>query len=524
MRSALTPLPHVRPGGSLLLVASCGSYGFHKKSAAPTKGLPQTVLARILLLTACLICAVSAHAATWYVNKSATGANTGADWNNAWTALQSVNWANIQPGDAIYVAGGHYTGELTIAKSGTSSAPIRFFRATKADPNASGAPGWQDSYDSAVIQDNPGTGNDGIYFPGGVGNWIVIDGIVDRGWQIQFATTGTAGSGVEIDQAAVSNVIFRHIYVNQPQWVNQTSDMRGFDLTPTSGLMQNITLQHCEVNRMSEGLTITLANNALVEYCSFHDQGNLNQATVHPNVIYAGAVNNSTFRYNKLYNITVEGLFFNDPNTSNNLVYGNLFYQGDIGAQSGARALEWKQAGNSGYKVYNNTFVGLPIGIQGNVSGATFSGCFFRNNIVWKMTSNFGSGWTIDHNYVSRSDPFVNSAAFDYHLKSGSPAIGIGLNLGSDYAMDIGGVVRTGTTWDAGAYAFVATPTQQSYSFANADTKPNADSYASANSISQPLLWSSTSHPAGRVGRELPMEGLERHSRMEQRLGSDASD
>src|SRR5689334_18424512 len=107
MRSALTPLPHVRPGRSLLLVASCGSYGFHTKSAAPTKGLPQTVLARILLVTACLICAASAHAATWYVNKSATGANTGADWNNAWTALQSVNWANIQPGDTIYVAGGH---------------------------------------------------------------------------------------------------------------------------------------------------------------------------------------------------------------------------------------------------------------------------------------------------------------------------------------------------------------------------------------------------------------------------------
>ena len=409
-----------------------------------------------LLALLCVCFVMPTHpvgAANWFVRAGATGANTGTNWTDAWPGWGLLKWPSVQPGDTIYVAGGHYTGELTIAKSGTSSAPIRLFRATQADPNCSGAPGWQAGFDSTVVQSDPGP-NDGIYYPGGVGNWTVIDGIKDRGWEIDM--TGTAGSGVEIDQAAISNVTFRHIYVNQPQTILQTQDMRGFDLTPTRGMMSNITVQYCEVNGMSEGITITLADRALVDHCSFHNQDNLDRATIHPNVIYCGTVNNSTFRYNKLYNITVEGLFFNDPNTSNNLIYGNLFYQGDIGAQSGARALEFKQPGTSGYKVYNNTFVGLPIGIQGNVSRATYSNCVFRNNIVWQMTSNFGSGWTVDHNYTARSDPFINSAAFDYHLKSGSPAIGIGLNLGSDYAMDMDGVVRTGTTWDAGAYAFVA--------------------------------------------------------------------
>lgn len=51
----------------------------------------------------------------WYVDRDATGNDTGRDWENAWTWFDSlgysnthtgINWNIIQPGDSIYISGG----------------------------------------------------------------------------------------------------------------------------------------------------------------------------------------------------------------------------------------------------------------------------------------------------------------------------------------------------------------------------------------------------------------------------------
>jgi hypothetical protein len=158
-------------------------------------------------------------------------------------------------------------------------------------------------------------------------------------------------------------------------------------------------------------------------------------------------MSNSTFRYNKFYNITVEGLYLPDPGNSNVAIYGNLFYQGSIGRQSGARALQFGKSGNTGIRIYNNTFVGLPTGIQ--LANGSFSNCFFQNNIVYQMSLNLGLGWTSDHNLIAVwGDPFLNSASFDYHLKSQHP----GRPLSAPYNVDYDGNPRT--TWSVGAYEF----------------------------------------------------------------------
>jgi hypothetical protein len=197
---------------------------------------------------------------------------------------------------------------------------------------------------------------------------------------------------------------------------------------------------------------LTLADHALVEYCSFHGQDSQNPAQFHTNVIYCGIVTNSTFRYNKLYDIQVEGLFFNDPDNHDVLIYGNLFYNGSIPKNSG-RGIQITGTGNKRFLVYNNTFVDLPIGIQLADPG-TYSNCQFRNNIVFRCSANLGTGWAADHNLTGSSpDPFRDSSSFDYHLRKTSVAIGTGASLGAPYNFDMDGNSRGQTGgWDIGAY------------------------------------------------------------------------
>jgi hypothetical protein len=452
MKPGFSQLFHVLPVGSPFLAAGCVLDGFHNKPAESTKGSHKTIQASILFAIVWLMCAMSAPAAVWYVNHSATGANIGSDWNNAWTDFSRINWSSVSPGDTIFVAGGSY-GYFATGKSGTASAPIRIERVRSSDAIAVLAAGWKPAFDSQVIQTVP-KGHSGIYINQGIGSFLTVDGRVNAGWRINISD---ASSGVEIDQAAATNVALRYIQVNGPGIITETGDVRGFDLTPTNGKMSNITVSHCEVmNGCDAAMYLTLADNALIEYCSFHGQDSLNPAQFHTNVIYCGQTTNSTFRFNKLYDIQVEGLFFNDPDNSNVLIYGNLFYQGSVPKNTG-RGIQFTGTGNRGILVYNNTFVDLPIGIQLGEPG-TYSGCAFRNNIVYGCTLTLGSGWISDHNLIGNSpDPFVNSAAFDYHLSANSPAIDKGVNLGTLLNLvgtllnvDMDGHPRTG--WSIGAY------------------------------------------------------------------------
>jgi Right handed beta helix region len=401
---------------------------------------------RLLIFVIPLV-ATTGVASTWFVNKDANGTGNGASWTDAWKDFNTIIWNNVNPGDTIYVAGGSYT-YFTVGKSGTSGNVIAIKRVLSTDPVTNVA-GWKPAYDSPVIQTVP-KGQSGIYINQGVGSFLTVDGRVNAGWRINISDNS---NGVEIDQFAATNVTLRYIQVNGPGVITETGDVRGFDLTPTNGRMSNVTVSHCEVmNGCDAAMYLTLADHALVEYCSFHGQDSQNPAQFHTNVIYCGIVTNSTFRYNKLYDIQVEGLFFNDPDNHDVLIYGNLFYNGSIPKNSG-RGIQITGTGNKRFLVYNNTFVDLPIGIQLADPG-TYANCQFRNNIVFRCSANLGTGWAADHNLTgSFPDPFRDSSSFDYHLSKTSVAIGTGASLGAPYNFDMDGNARGQTGgWDIGAY------------------------------------------------------------------------
>jgi hypothetical protein len=85
------------------------------------------------MLFAFLICFAvlpftAAHAATWYVDNTATGTGNGTSWTNAWKSFSAIAWSSIKPGDTIYISGGTtskiYKEVLNPATSGTDSSPI----------------------------------------------------------------------------------------------------------------------------------------------------------------------------------------------------------------------------------------------------------------------------------------------------------------------------------------------------------------------------------------------------------------
>jgi hypothetical protein len=408
-------------------------------------------------------------ATNYFVRAGASGANNGSDWNNAWTGWSSIQWASIRAGDTVYVAGGRYAGTLQIGASGKADNRITIQRVRSTDSAATSAAGWNAAFDSRVLQDTPKS-SAGIYFHNSIGSYVTIDGRTSSGWIIQYLNNST---GIGADGIPVSNITLRYINVVGPGKITQTGDTRAINLTPEGGgPLSNVTMQYCEASGGDSCVYLAAeggVNNALIEHSSFHDAGAINAEKYHPNLIYCGKITNSTFRYNKFYNIDVEGLFFGDPGNDNVLIYGNLFYQGSIPKNSG-RGIEFDYKGSgTNFKIYNNTFASLPLpGIR--FSGTNHAGCDVQNNIFWQTNLSIAPGVKHDHNFFSGpasephgisngSDPFVNSAKYDYHISSkigpASPRKK-GANLGSSYGTDIDGGLRgSDGRWDIGACEYV---------------------------------------------------------------------
>jgi hypothetical protein len=415
--------------------------------------------------------ALQSYGANWFVRAGASGSNNGADWNNAWSSFSQIGWASLQPGDTIYVAAGAY-GQLALGKSGTTAAPITLKRAFVGDIGATSAPGWNAAtMDGRVVITAPNNG-DGIILGTGSGiHYFTIDGgpgaLQDQNskFLVNFGYgTNPSGSGVWSGNSPTDHIILRNItcWDAGSKTAPQSGPVRGYDITG-SPLKSDYTLQYCESGGGGDqnifmGYAGGTFNNILVEHCVFRDSGTTNVGNVaggdgfHPNAWSNGPAQNMIIRYCRVFNMTVEGIFFN-YNVTNGWCYDNVIYQGPIGSQSGARAFECSNVGTyNNLNIYNNTIVGLPLGARLDNAGSIVN-CRFANNIVWNSGHSFAA-WMVDHNCLDGADPFLNSAVFDYHLKAGSPAIGMGAKLGAKYATDMDGVTR-GKVWDAGAYAAV---------------------------------------------------------------------
>jgi len=369
----------------------------------------------------------------------------------------------------VCVAGGTYSGAITIANSGASGNPITVKRAYGPDAVCgSTTTGWNSAYDSQAVISQLLLNN----------SHVTIDGSVWHGFKINIGSSGGTYYGVNVG-GPTSNITVRNVEVSGP--CNGTGDAtcnspgtdgdpRGFATIHWNGsnydASANMLIQYVDLHGQCDAFYPVATTNLIFEHSRIADSiMNPNGSyTCHDNVLISSDSTNATFRYNEITNWHVEGLLFcpNGNCSSSWDIYGNIFH--DPNTTSYNRIIEIQGGTNGPYHFYNNTIVGVTYMCSNATNGGAWaSGTAFFNNLYWG--NNFadcgmsGEDYAYSDKSLSEShgqgnaaNIFVSSSAHTVAGYNITKHTNAGDNLGSSYNTDYNGNTRT--NWDRGAFEY----------------------------------------------------------------------
>jgi hypothetical protein len=313
--------------------------------------------------------------------------------------------------------------------------------------------------------------------------------------------------GIQINEAPGANdrcIYWRcsystltYVFVNaNPLNLALTQTVADYQIDWTGGNMVYAgNISHCCVINGNNHFFMRNCNGCIIEYCGSSNA--LSASTpAQPADNHGENVNwysgfgpcpNCICRYCKFYNnfvsaggggtavIAIEGM-------TGGQIYGNIFATNRCG--DGIMGWNGTKAGYacSGMQIYNNTIVGsTPSGSTGiNLPGGSAGNVY--NNLWWNCSGGYTTGITGDYNaapgslgethgQVLSSNPFVNYASQDYHLKANTSP---GIDLGSPYNMDMDGNTRAIGSASRGAYQ---------YEISGSNTNPPVLSAIGASSV-----------------------------------------
>lgn len=120
-----------------------------------------------LALTITLASTGRVTAENLYLRAGATGAETGLNWNDAWSSATKIKWGSgggrVGNGDSLWVAGGSY-GKIDFGTAAIGNGRVSILRANTNSPSCSTVLGWSRAYDAPVFLETVGFGQNADKF------------------------------------------------------------------------------------------------------------------------------------------------------------------------------------------------------------------------------------------------------------------------------------------------------------------------------------------------------------------------
>lgn len=429
----------------------------------------------LAVLLSSLLAAEGLQAATYYVAKTGRDSNPGTLSSPFLTIKKGVS--ALKSGDTLYVRAGTYA---------------EYFADGIASGSSWSSPTTLAAYPGERVVIAPSSGARVFQFKNA--RYIVLDGFVLDGRNV-------TANVIKIMAPA------RHIRVKNSEAMNAPG--QGILVAPDAPYNEfiNLKVHHNGGSRgdLDHGFYIESDGN-LIERCDIY--ANAGKGIQIYNGYAGKTANKNVVRYNKIHDnarLGQRGVGMILSSGSGNVAHTNLIWNNAGGIQVDYGAV--------GAKVYNNTIyknngyaIYLGKGTADNNSVPS-SGALVRNNILYANTSgitNVMPGTTVSNNLIA--DPlFANAAAFDFRLRSGSPAIDAGVSLsGEGIATDFAGSPRPlGAAFDIGAYEYAGSAT------APAAPAPGCQSVSSAwKNVSIPSQTGSFTFTVTATPSAAKMDGL----------------
>jgi hypothetical protein len=367
-----------------------------------------------------------ANAATYYVAKTGSDSNPGT-LASPWLTISHAAGV-VFAGDTVMVEDGTYTESLTLTRGGTSSSRITFQAQNK----------W-----GAVIAPTALTSDSSVITVGGqyitIKNFEITTSNQNVAYGIRQSCVSQCGDGLVVQGNKI-----HHIDAGTGAPCNAGAAVGPF------------------TNSTVDGNLIYDVSPPRTSSSCYHMHGIYGQggpATVTNNIIYEiwqgfavqEANAQSTVSFNNIH--IVNNLAFNNGAIVGGVQSGGSIYLGCPSSTNGNQCNDWVIANNI---LMDNA----PSG------GVCFSNEYEDPALVRTLTNNiryncgsttFASGSNLSWTKDSTANPllvnYVNDGSGNYHLTSGSPAIGAGTSLDAP-AIDYDGLTRL-QSYDIGAYEYV---------------------------------------------------------------------